>query len=231
MQEHLEVAEEFLALFYQNVRNIYVWLFCENVLFLALTVFTFILWIVLADISVRSKSMHVYNGAGVMLVSLFFGLTACGVLPKTATQIVLPFLGVHGGACYLLAYVIVEAKQRRALKKRQEQERLHAVQFTLPDRDNAFVRGRLQTALNGGSAQVQSALEGEKPLAEHFSHAQKLLEKLKGEQLDFGDRRQAEDMQKMLDGYMQKESWTSEDVRAVNEAFNALLKLSAKYAL
>lgn len=231
MQENFEVAEEFLALFYQNVRNIYVCLFCENALFLALTVFAFILLIACAIVSVRSKSMHVYNGVGAMLVGAFFLFASCGVFPQTATQFILPALGIHGGACYLLAYIIVAEKQRYALKKRREEEQRYALQFTLPNKDNSLVRSRLQTVLNAEGLQEQGALESEKPSGEHFSHAQKLLEKLKVKQLSFGDRLQAEDMQKLLEGYMQKQSWTSEDVRVVNEAYNALLKLSAKYAV
>ena len=118
-------------------------------------------------------------------------------------------------------------KTRILQNKREREERLRQLKYTLPQRDNSFIRARLHTALQ---PDVTS------PAAEfspnfRLEHARQLLCKIKNSPLSPAERLQLADTEKLFYAYWKKESWTAEDVRLINEIFSYLLKLSAKYSV
>lgn len=136
-------------------------------------------------------------------------------------------------ACLSYLFVLVCVHVKDALKKRkiQRQKTERKLQFTLPDKENAFVRARLNTVLSV-SDERDDEWQGEEE-KEHFtlSHARRLLIKLKEKKLSLADGLEVEEIAQMLKLYLKKETLTIGDIRAVNDTFACLLKLSAKYAV
>ena len=64
-----------------------------------------------------------------------------------------------------------------------------------------------------------------------FDHAKELLSKVRSSALTTAERLQTEEIAKTFSVYMHKEHWSAEELRAVNDLFASLLKLSAKYAV
>ncbi len=131
-----------------------------------------------------------------------------------------------GGAGLLLVAFVDGARRKRKERRLKKEEQLRRVQFALPDKENAFVRTRLHTAL-----QVPSVLEERQALPSivRFSYAKKLLAKVLESPLSPAERLQAEDIGKIFALYLKKEAIGEVDLRGINETFAALLKLSAKY--
>ncbi len=118
----------------------------------------------------------------------------------------------------ILRRKIVERKKLRA-----ETER--TLQFTLPERENSYIRARLNTELNTARSLEE---EVEKVSLEY---ARNLIIKLKNASLSKAERLETEEIEALFSLYTKKETWTAGDARTVNELFGTLLKLSAKYAL
>jgi hypothetical protein len=99
------------------------------------------------------------------------------------------------------------------------------VQYTLPQRENTYVRTRLHTTLS--VPKEENAQEN----AVHLRYAMELLSKVKAAPLSVGERLQTEEMGKILNLYHGKEDWTVGELNGLNEMCAALLKLSAKYGI
>ena len=93
------------------------------------------------------------------------------------------------------------------------------------------MRARLNTVLSVADER-DDEWQGEEE-KEHFtlSHARRLLIKLKEKKLSLADGLEVEEIAQMLKLYLKKETLTIGDIRAVNDTFACLLKLSAKYAV
>ncbi len=115
-----------------------------------------------------------------------------------------------------------ERKQRR---RAQRIEETRALRYTLPERDNLYVRARLNTALQTGEQAT------DEPVELRLGYARKMLAKVKEAALSPVERLDVEELSSLIALYIEKEKWSSEDRRAVNEAFAKLLKLSAKYEI
>ena len=138
--------------------------------------------------------------------------------------------------CGLLSLYGCHRRQIIRQRRKKRAEILRKLQFTLPDKENDFVRSRLQTALQAqgvNSPQMSTGNEKQEENTELFrlEYVKKLLTKLKNAPLTKAERLEMDEMTKLLSAYLKKSKWTSEDVRVVNELFSCLLKLSAKYAV
>ena len=117
------------------------------------------------------------------------------------------------------------SKQRR--KRQKEMQRAEReLQYTLPQRDNGYIRERLQNGLK-----VETMSEEMKNVRVHLGYARALLVKVRSAPLTIAERLQTDEMDKTFALYRGKEGWTVEELRALNEVCAVLLKLSAKYAV
>lgn len=123
---------------------------------------------------------------------------------------------------FVLAEILRLAKglqRRKFLRARQ-------VEYTLPDKENSYVRARLSTALRCDGA-------AEEEREEYFvclSYARELLAKLKGAPLSQAERLELEGLEGVFAVYFHKPKWSANDLLTVNGACARLIKLSAKYA-
>ena len=136
-------------------------------------------------------------------------------------------LAVVCGAEYVFTVAWVALKKRRRTKRQAAEAQRKRLQYTLPDRDNSYVRARLNTVLQVENDRGEELSQG----AFRFAHARKLLATLKEKPLSTAERLQAQDMEKLFAAYLQKDKLKAEEVRLLCDAFAALLKLSAKYAV
>lgn len=139
---------------------------------------------------------------------------------------VLATLAVLGGALYIALFCTLTVRVRILARKRRRAKIERELQYALPIRDNSYVRERLNTALQV----LENGEEGTKEALE-FSHAQRLLLKVKAAPLSTAERLETDELAKLLSLYLKKERFAAEDIRIVNDAFARLLKLSAKYAV
>ena len=121
---------------------------------------------------------------------------------------------------------ILERKRRRAEIERR-------LCYTLPDRENGYVRERLNVALKIPETELGEDVGGSFDGKEFvkLEHARLLLNKIKEAPLSQAERLQTEEIGKTFSLYVHKEKWSPADLRAVNEICGILLKLSAKYAV
>ena len=101
------------------------------------------------------------------------------------------------------------------------------VEYTLPDKENGYVRARLSTALRCDSL----AEEEREEYAVCLSYARELLVKLKAAPLTQAERLETEGLEGVFSLYFHKPKWSANDLLAVNGACSRLIKLSAKYAV
>ncbi len=133
-------------------------------------------------------------------------------------------LFVFTGCTYLFLSGLLGIKKRVAERRAKRAELRRRLQFTLPDKENVFVRTRLNTVLKPEEE------SGEEPPLK-LAYASALLKKLKEAPLSPAERLQANELENAFSLYLQKEGWTTGDLRAVNDLCSFLIKLSAKYAV
>ena len=185
-----------------------------------------LLTVVAAVLGVCLKSTGLYAACCLLFVcggGLYFYF--CGVEGGTLFFL-LAVEGCWVGVFYALAYAVLELErlvERRRLGRKEEKRRL---QFTLPDRDNSYLRSRLQTALCAGKE--EACLEQRSNFAK-LGYAKRMLANLKTAPLSAVERMDVEEMAGLLSAYDRKEKWTASDMKAISETFARLLKLAAKY--
>ncbi len=146
--------------------------------------------------------------------------------------VVFSLLLIVQGVLYALLFLALYVKGRVAARKRSRAEIARRLCYTLPDRENSYVRGRLNTALHVPENDVNKDMGGVeigKPMK--LAYAKGLLLKLKETKLTQAERLQLEEIDRAFCMYLMKENWRVEDVRAVNELCASILKLSAKYSV
>lgn len=138
-------------------------------------------------------------------------------------------LTLGGAVCVgtIALQVGLQIRARAEKRKRERAKIVRKLEYTLPDRENRYLRDRLHTALYYGRAEKEERAES----VLHLEYVKKLLENVHNAPLAPAERLEAESMARLFHAYLDKNKWTSEDVRAVNDLFTRLLKLSAKYAV
>ena len=138
-------------------------------------------------------------------------------------------LAVLGGLVYPLVFLCFTLKKR--VKKRRDYRRKieRKLHFTLPDKENAFIRTRLNTVLQ--VADVSSDNENRAEGYFRFEHARRLLLAVKNAELSNTERLEITELFALFELYAKKTEWNSTEVRTVNDAFSRVLKLAAKYSV
>lgn len=168
---------------------------------------------------------------------LWLVLAICGVSFSVGMSLV-AILAAIGGFVYLLLTISLSL-QERAIKRKLAREQIERrLQFTLPQKDNTFIRERLNTVLKVPQKDVDKEntleqLDDGIGATENFrlSHARTLLAKLREASLSTADRLETEEMSRLLAAYMKKSRLTADDLRAINDTFSGIVKLSAKYSV
>ena len=131
---------------------------------------------------------------------------------------------VSGFFWLFIFYLFSRISRRRKRRKSANRE----VEFTLPDRENTFVRSRLSTVLNREFCEAERQ---EEKLAIEFSQALKLLDKISIAPLSAAEKIEVGQMQSDLRAFEEKQTFSVKEVSSINEKFARLLKLSAKYGV
>ena len=142
-------------------------------------------------------------------------------------------LSTLGGSLYLLLFCVLTLKRTIIERKRRRAEIARRLCYTLPDRENSYVRARLNTALKTPEMELNEDLGGsfDNKGEMKLEHTRMLLSKVKEAPLSQAERLQVDEIGKTFSLYFHKEKWTPLDLRAMNELCGMLLKLSAKYAV
>ncbi len=157
----------------------------------------------------------------------------CVQMSATARAVGLCVLLIFCGLAYLFLSAVLALRAKIIERKRSRAEIKRRLQYTLPDRENSFVRTRLNTVLRAEEERVNADMGGvdtfDPPIK--LGYAAGLLKKLKDAPLSAAERLQADEMENAFSLYLHKTGWTAGDLRAVNELCSSLLKLSAKYSV
>ncbi|MBQ7368549.1 MAG: hypothetical protein IJW60_02425 [Clostridia bacterium] len=113
-------------------------------------------------------------------------------------------------------------------KRKKKTPPARELQFTLPDRENTFVRTRLSTVLN---TDFTAMGEQKERLAVDFTQALQILEKIKTSPLSPAEQIEVARMQSELRRFSEKELFSAFEATNINDSFSKLLKLSAKYKI
>ena len=147
----------------------------------------------------------------------------------------LPYWCFLGGIGYVLLIVLSRVRDVLWKKKQQKREISRRLQYALPDKENAYVRARLGTALQAGAESASKMRElfitDKKSVGVRLGYARKMAVKIQEAPLTPVERLDVEELASLIGLYMQKEKWSNGDLRTVNEVFSKLLKLSAKYSI
>lgn len=171
-------------------------------------------------------------------VTLLGGGWLCFLLSKetlSARAVCLFFalfsFGATAGFSALCIADFIQEKRKAQAKK--VEGLLRDSYFTLPDRENEFLKERLRTGLraeNGEEAvERQTQKTGAKRPRTEFALA--LLSRLREGKLSSADRLETENLSSLLSFYGKKSQLTSSELRAFNDCLACVLKLAAKYAL
>lgn len=120
--------------------------------------------------------------------------------------------------------------------KRKKYERLKSItqsfSYTLPDRENSFVRERLKGALvPEEESKKQTATVLMKDLDVRLDYTRKTVAKLKALELTPADRLEVNRISKTVTFYALKNALSPSETRALNDCFARLLKLTTKYVV
>lgn len=128
------------------------------------------------------------------------------------------------GATVCACFIFSTLRKRKKRRERKEAIRREAM-FTLPDRENTFLRDRLRTRLREDepSFEVSSDVE--------FAPVRAMIGRLKAEPLSPAERLGVSDISKRLTALALKNERTAKETEMLNEAFSSLLKLAAKYSV
>ena len=116
-------------------------------------------------------------------------------------------------------------RERKIEKLRREKERA----FTLPDRENTFVRERLNGVLSQKIEDDVARYDVSKERL-RLEYVRRLLSKIKAMQISVADRLEANRLSRTITEQASKEKLTLQETYVLNECFLSVLKLAAKYA-
>lgn len=146
-----------------------------------------------------------------------------------ASLVCLCSIGIIACIGYGIAVFALWCSQKKIRRQAEREKLARQIQYTLPDKENTYVRARLNTVLRV-EEEGKMREEGKTP-AIKMEYARKLLTALKNAPLTQTERLEIEDMSTLFSAFIGKEKWTAEDVRLISQLFSRLLKLSAKYAV
>jgi hypothetical protein len=140
---------------------------------------------------------------------------------------------VIGSFFYLLLLAFLKIKETRRARREKRARESRQAMFTLPDKENSFVRDRLNTSLHV-EEEVTDGAQREYDMDEsklRLNHVRDMLAKLKAAPLAPGDRLESEEISRLITLYATKNRLTAKEIRDLNDCLSAILKMTAKYAL
>ena len=135
---------------------------------------------------------------------------------------------VIGSFFYLLLLAFLKIKETRRARREKRARESRQAMFTLPDKENSFVRDRLNTSLHV-EEEVPDGTQREYDMDEsklRLNHVRDMLAKLKAAPLAPG-----EEISRLITLYATKNRLTAKEIRDLNDCLSAILKMTAKYAL
>lgn len=201
----------------------------ENLALVVATGGGLLVLLVSAIVSVAERSVRIYFGVLPLIAGIALLLGLWQEVGPENLQIAGGVCAVVGGGIYFVAYVVASFARVKRKKRIKKEERYRQLQFALPERENAYIRARLNGALRSDIAdnlENEDATSGRKT---EFSYARRLLSKLRAADLSVTDRLQTDNLGGLLALYDKKNGLSSSDLQAVNDCFAVLLKLAAKY--
>ncbi len=203
-----------------------VWLFDKNPL-LAFAFGTVVFVECIAAIfACKKQTAGAVFGVGAAAIGIY-GLVLSGIsAPQSVLFRGVGCLLVFTGILYLFCLGDIAVRRKKREKQRAIEMQNKRLEYVLPDRDNSFVRARLNTVLHVGERE-EGLPQGEF----RFAHARRLLTKIKDKPLSMPERLQVQDMEKLFCAYLQKDTLRAEEVQLLSDTFAALIKLAARHAL
>ena len=140
-------------------------------------------------------------------------------------------LAVLGGLVYPVVFLCVFARKR--IKTRREKRAIieRKLKYTLPDKDNTFVRTRLNTVLKETEEGEGRKEEARVEKCFCLEYARKMLNAVKNARLGVAERLEITELSALFELYLKKSDWGVSEVKTVNEVFSRVLKLAAKYSV
>ena len=142
--------------------------------------------------------------------------------------------GALASGCLILSSILLRiwVKKRREARIERYRKADRAVQFTLPDKENSFVRERLKGALKSEDEQKgQESFTQLKDMDIRLDYTRKTITKLKASSLTPADRLEVNRISKTVTFFALKNALSPSETRSLNDCFSRLLKLCAKYAV
>ena len=142
--------------------------------------------------------------------------------------------GVLGSLCLILSLILVVVwlKKRRNYRRESYQTADRELKFTLPDKENSFVRDRLKGDLKSeDERKKQETFTPLKDMDIRLDYTRKTITKLKASQLTPADRLEVNRISKTVTFFALKNALSPSETRSLNDCFSRLLKLCAKYAV
>lgn len=194
-----------------------------------------VLLFVAAIVACLCKNGGVYAACAAVLVG---GVEWVIFMTETAVRAAAFFRAIAWltvGAAGLVTVAVIALARRFARRKRWAIAAAKGSADVLPERDNSYVRARLQTALHadgqGETLRERKSVPYENRGAVRLGYARRLLAGVQDAPLTQAERLETESLARTLADYATFEKWDSEQVRAVNDLFARLLKLAAKYSV
>ncbi len=210
----------------EQMAFLYEFLFFQNTL---LVIAFFSLIFVLTIAVMLSRYSHnnsvFFSFLSISLGVVAFIFTANGIALSNAVPFFAAMLIAVGGML-LLCFVCVNVSSRKRRRKEEREKQVREMRYTLPQKDNTFIRARLNVV----SEEISEKNDGEE-IKLRFTYAKNLLEKLRLQTLTLTERLETDELANVFAVYAKKETYAVEDVRLISEAFARVLKLSAKYGV
>ena len=132
---------------------------------------------------------------------------------------------VIGSFFYLLLLAFLKIKETRRARREKRARESRQAMFTLPDKENSFVRDRLNTSLHV-EEEVPDGTQREYDMDEsklRLNHVRDMLAKLKAAPLAPGDRLESEEISRLITLYATKNRLTAKEIRDLNDCLSAIL--------
>ena len=205
--------------------------FAGEYLFLGVLILSALALSVAAVIAYAVKGESVYVAVAAMIGGGVGIAVACGGVGSDAKWVGLSALLLYSGAVYLLLFCLLSVRRAILARRKRREAIQRRLQYTLPERENTYIRTRLHTALHCEDEEFNADMGASKDMQVKLKYAKELLCKVKEAPLSVAERLQVEEMGKAFALYDGKEGWTAMEQRGVNDLCGALVKLSAKYAV
>ena len=205
-------------------REMYSWLCNENIPLAVIFFCSVFLLTVAFFIAYGFRSLGIYTALTVVLFGVYLLTVSIYGGIRVANRCT-AVLFICAGSLYLILRTVLALKAK--IKRRLKTER--QLQFTLPEKDNSFIRARLNTVLK--SENEQETVQEPQAVDFRLGYAKQLLMKLKEQKLSTADSLKREEFSALIGAYTNKLQCTASDLRTLNDALAGLLKLSAKYAV